>query len=681
MKITSLIEKKKKEKREKREEREEERRFGDLAAMAVRVLIAGDVGGNFEALNTKVTQVVTKSGDFDLLLCAGNFFSSPSSSENKINKKKSNGEGVQVDHEGGDGTSVVKSLERFLSNGGKARVPTYFIGSSVDESNVTDLLLRYPESNLNYLGRHGVLKLKELTVAYYDDVAVAKLADQSERERLFHSMCQKGAEIEGEVDILLTNSWPHGVVPSTADPKLVGVAGCYRTQNLAVLLRPRYHISASAGQFYARPPYSNPDLGAGSHATRFIGLGKVGNDAGVKYLHALGLKPASTMAREAFLSKPSNVTPFPYDNGEKKKMREAGLAASQGHQRKRELEEAGGQDWSRWGGGHLDKRPRSQFDKGSVVIDSRKSVFVRNLPYRATEEDIIKFFAPCSGTIVDIRRGKDQRGNVKGYAQIQFESQEQMEKSCSLNENELMGRKIYIDQAASKQQRTQQQREQHPIADCWFCLSNPNADLHLVASVGKESYCALDKGPITPYHMLVVPIDHASSTMELQDTTFAEMKAYVGSLCRCFSSQGLELVMFERYLKLKGREGGNHCHYNVVGIPKEAAEQLASDFKSGSANFLKLKDDFLGKSDFRGGLRELVGDGEYLLLVLPSGETLAKPIMRGERMPFNFMRDTVARCMGCPERGDWKMCRKASKEQEEQSVAKFKATFVDYDLM
>ena len=36
-----------------------------------------------------------------------------------------------------------------------------------------------------------------------------------------------------------------------------------------------------------------------------------------------------------------------------------------------------------------------------------------------------------------------------------------------------------------------------PVEGCWFCLSNPSADVELVASVGEECYVALDKGAIT----------------------------------------------------------------------------------------------------------------------------------------------------------------------------------------
>lgn len=77
---------------------------------------------------------------------------------------------------------------------------------------------------------------------------------------------------------------------------------------LAALCRPRYHFAGSRNVFYARPPYMNPDLGAGAHATRFIGLASVGNMTKQKSLHALGLVPAASMDIGTLQQKPEVCT-------------------------------------------------------------------------------------------------------------------------------------------------------------------------------------------------------------------------------------------------------------------------------------------------------------------------------------------------------------------------------------
>ena len=92
----------------------------------------------------------------------------------------------------------------------------------------------------------------------------------------------------------------------TLNPSLICVmlTGSSHIAELAALARPRYHFAGSKNTFYARPPYLNADLGAGSHVTRFIGLACVGNVAKQKSLHALGLTPAAQMDLEALQQKP-----------------------------------------------------------------------------------------------------------------------------------------------------------------------------------------------------------------------------------------------------------------------------------------------------------------------------------------------------------------------------------------
>jgi len=197
--------------------------------------------------------------------------------------------------------------------------------------------------------------------------------------------------------------------------------------------------------------------------------------------------------------------------------------------------------------------------------------------------------------------------------------------------------------------------------------------------VASECYLALDKGPInSPFHLLAVPIDHLSCTLDLKDSTFAELERYMGAVASCFASQGLDLVMFERYLKLKGREGGNHCHWNLVGVAKDqnVGPKLKEALSEGSGFAFREMKTKLNRED----LREIVGDMEYVLVTLPDGSSLVHPIMRGERVPFNLVREALAKSMGCPERADWKQCRQTD-DQEANAVAKFKAIFGQFDLM
>lgn len=76
--------------------------------------------------------------------------------------------------------------------------------------------------------------------------------------------------------------------------------------------RPRYHYACCESVFYQREPYMNSDRGAGSHATRFISLGAVGNDSKAKWMHALALDPVAGMSVKDLCTKPPQSTECPY---------------------------------------------------------------------------------------------------------------------------------------------------------------------------------------------------------------------------------------------------------------------------------------------------------------------------------------------------------------------------------
>lgn len=79
--------------------------------------------------------------------------------------------------------------------------------------------------------------------------------------------------------MLVTCSCPHAFADDVPMPSALP-AGSAIAAGLAVAARPRYHIAAGQHLFYARPPYINADLGAGSHVTRFVGLAEVCSGGG-----------------------------------------------------------------------------------------------------------------------------------------------------------------------------------------------------------------------------------------------------------------------------------------------------------------------------------------------------------------------------------------------------------------
>jgi len=77
------------------------------------------------------------------------------------------------------------------------------------------------------------------------------------------------------------------------------------------------------------------------------------------------------------------------------------------------------------------------------------TVFVRGLPFAATEESLTKDFSEC-GALVSLRMPLNDEGTCKGFAFIKYEAKEGMDKAMAFNETDYGGRTIYCSDAAIK---------------------------------------------------------------------------------------------------------------------------------------------------------------------------------------------------------------------------------------
>lgn len=116
----------------------------------------------------------------------------------------------------------------------------------------------------------------------------------------------------------MTYEWPEGVAGGSKVPG--AVAGSRAIAELAVGVRPRYHLAAGGEVFWEREPYRNgmrEGEGRGDvRVTRFLGVADWGNLGGKKALYAFGLnvKEVGTV--------PGNATGCPFKFGGVKRGRE-----------------------------------------------------------------------------------------------------------------------------------------------------------------------------------------------------------------------------------------------------------------------------------------------------------------------------------------------------------------------
>ncbi len=95
----------------------------------------------------------------------------------------------------------------------------------------------------------------------------------------------------------------------------------------------------------------------------------------------------------------------------------------------------------------------------------------------------------------------------------------------------------------------QKRQRREPAGPCWFCLSGSEVEKHLIVSIGDHAYLALPKGGLTPDHVLILPIAHHASLLELPEDVGKEVDRFKSAVRKCFKKRGQAVVFFERNYK------------------------------------------------------------------------------------------------------------------------------------
>lgn len=210
-----------------------------------------------------------------------------------------------------------------------------------------------------------------------------------------------------------------------------------------------------------------------------------------------------------------------------------------------------------------------------------------------------------------------------------------------------------------------------PTGPCWFCLSGAEVEKHLIISVGNHSYVALPKGGLTPYHVLILPIAHHASTLELPDEVNEEIDQFKGALKKCFKKElGQVAVFFERNFR------SQHLQLQVVPIPKEMSGNIKTAFEErGEEDNLEIVE-----MPEHANLSQMAPVGTpYFYAEASNNLRLFCKVQKG--FPLQFGREVLAsvNLLKIEERIDWKEC-KVSKEEEITIASEFRQIFKAYDF-
>ncbi|XP_028304423.1 CWF19-like protein 1 [Gouania willdenowi] len=536
-----------------------------MSDQPIRVLACGDVEGKLNALFSRVQNIQKKTGQFDLLLCMGEFF--------------------------GTSTEAESEWQQYKTGAKKAPIHTYILGAASHDTtkNFTNADGCELAENITYLGRRGVFTgVSGLQIAY--------VSGREAQQEPAPSHCFSSKDLSAlvtplvssstfrGVDILLTSQWPRGVWRYGNNPDVnTKFCGSGSVAALAEQLKPRYHFAALEGVHYERLPYRNHVVlqENAQHVSRFIALATVNNPAKKKYLYAFNVVPMKSLDVQELVKQPQDVTENPYRRKDESK---------------------------------------TSFNAAD------------------TEEPAAQFFFDLN----DKRGGKkraesDRRGDGERHFQ-------------------------------PKQPR----KHAPPPGPCWFCLASPQVEKQLVFSIGSHCYLALAKGGLTPHHVLLLPIGHSQSVVELSEEVMEEMEKYKKAL-RCFySSRGDSCVMFERNYK------SQHLQLQVVPVPSQRC--CTEDLKEAFMVQAEEQQIELMEIPQHTDLKQIAPPGTpYFYVEFDSGEKLFHRVRK--HFPLQFGREVLASeaVLNIPTRADWREC-KQTKEEEEKNCKEIKKEFESFDF-
>ncbi|CAK5073418.1 unnamed protein product [Meloidogyne enterolobii] len=233
--------------------------------------------------------------------------------------------------------------------------------------------------------------------------------------------------------------------------------------------------------------------------------------------------------------------------------------------------------------------------------------------------DILKEYLH-NKAIEDEKRRREEGNSV----QYRFDNNNYEEEE---HQEEFQGRR------KGKRRGGENYNEKRPKIDpstCWFCLSNIDAEKHLIVSVGTSCYTAMPKGPLMERHLLVMSIGHIQSLVVAPAEVRDEVNKFKDAYC-LFSDRNNEVVcVFERNYKTE--------------------------------------------------VWDLLNEGSpYFYVELPDGTKMLSRTM--SRFPLQFGREVLASkaLLDCEDHIDWRNCS-LEKDKEVELVNKLKNGFKPFDF-
>ena len=140
---------------------------------------------------------------------------------------------------------------------------------------------------------------------------------------------------------------------------------------------------------------------------------------------------------------------------------------------------------------------------------------------------------------------------------------------------------VSLDAKSDSNEMVRAMAESRKLAEvmetCKLCFGNDNFSKGLLVAVGINVYLAVPATQsLTEGHCLLVPLEHHTSMILLDENVWDEIRVFQKGLTRMFSDHGNDVVFTESYMSSAKR---SHAYLECIPIPKEQGDIVPMYFK------------------------------------------------------------------------------------------------------
>ena len=115
------------------------------------------------------------------------------------------------------------------------------------------------------------------------------------------------------------------------------------------------------------------------------------------------------------------------------------------------------------------------------------------------------------------------------------------------------------------------------LRSCKLCIGNEPFEKQLLVAIGLEVYLSVPPHePLTEGHCLLVPREHTSCAMLMDENVWSEISIFRKGLTRMFADRDMDVVFMETYSSTHSKY---HMQIECIPLPKEVGELAPMYFK------------------------------------------------------------------------------------------------------